>query len=779
MLRGFPRTGNLAAMASANRAPGAPRRGGVRRGFWLLLIALSLTGSTASALLIGAEDDDAKAGKLAEAAPADAAKSKSARGGEPADAMPAPQAHGNLIRISLPITDDVEAKVRSGVTRLLGNLPAGGPRPILILELDVGQTKDGIGSRFSRAMDLAKYLISSDMARVKTVAYIPKTIRGHAVLVAMACEEIVMAPGAEIGDAGTDEEVIGPTIRSGYKEISDARSTIPAAIALGMLDRNLKVLKVTTEVGTEYVTQDGLAELEKRRLVEKKVELSPRPLLVDAERARTDLGFVSYLVDGPQEVAQALHLPVSAMQDNPALLGGWRPVQVNIKKPITAKDINIVQRKIEDQIREKDVNFIVLWIDSSGGSYIDSLRLAAFLSRQDSSRIRTVAYVPDHARGDAALIALACDQIVMRPDAVIGGEGADALKDDQQVTLAVRSVRDAIKEDKSRSWSVPAAMVDPKLKVYRYTQKATGLTAYFCEEEAGQQADPGSWIKGELVTPDKGLLELSGRKAEQLGLAWKLVENFNEFKQAYGLERDPGLVEPGWADHLITALASDGARMFLLILGFAGLYLEVNTPGIGIGSFVALIAFLLYFWAQHLQGTAEVLEVMLFLAGMVCIALEIFVIPGFGIFGLGGGLLIISSLILASQTFIIPANGYQLEQMRNTFVVLGGAAAGTVALGAAIRRFLPHTPVLNRMMLAPPTNEERELLAQRESLVDFQHLLGQQGVASTPLILSGKARFGDQLVDVIADGEPIERGMPVVVVDVSGSRVVVRTASTA
>jgi membrane-bound ClpP family serine protease len=317
-------------------------------------------------------------------------------------------------------------------------------------------------------------------------------------------------------------------------------------------------------------------------------------------------------------------------------------------------------------------------------------------------------------------------------------------------------------------------MVDAQLKVYRYTQKATGLTAYFCEEEAAQQADPGSWIKGELVTGDSGLLHLDGRKAEKWGLAWKLVDNFGEFKQAYGLERDPGLVEPGWADHLITALASDGARMFLLILGFAGLYLELNSPGIGVGSFVALLAFLLYFWAQHLQGTAEVLEVMLFLAGMVCVALEIFVIPGLGIFGLGGGLLIISSLILASQTFIIPANGYQLEQMQNTFLVLGGSAVGTVVLGAVIRRFLPHTPVLNRMMLAPPTGEERELLAQRESLVDLDHLLGQTGIASTPLILSGKARIGDQLVDVIADGEPIDRGMPVIVTDVSGSRVVVR-----
>jgi membrane-bound serine protease (ClpP class) len=95
------------------------------------------------------------------------------------------------------------------------------------------------------------------------------------------------------------------------------------------------------------------------------------------------------------------------------------------------------------------------------------------------------------------------------------------------------------------------------------------------------------------------------------------------------------------------------------------------------------------------------------------------------------------------------------------------------------RRFLPHAPVFNRMLLAPPSSEEQELISQRESLADFSHLVGQQGIATTPLILSGKARFGDELVDVIADGDAIERGRPVSVVDVIGSRVVVREAPAA
>ncbi len=644
---------------------------------------------------------------------------------------------------------------------------------MLVLELWPGQVEGGAGSDFFRAMSLARFLSSRDMAGVKTVAYLPKTVKGHGVLVAMACEEIVMAPDAELGEAGIDEQTIGPTVRSGYKEIADARRTIPAAVALAMLDRDVQALKVTTEVGTEYVLADELDALKQRRVVQATEELKPRPFIFDGRRGREELGLVSYLADDRAELAHSLNLPPSALQENPALTGGWQPVQVDIKRAITAKDINIVQRKIEDQIRENDVNLVVLWIDSDGGSYTDSLRLATFLSSLKPGQVRTVAYVPRSARGDAALIALACNQIVMCPDARIGGSGAGTLHPDE-IQPTAKVLREAIKADKTRSWSIPVAMVDPQLKVYRYIQPSTGLTEYFCEEELAQQRDPGSWKQQELVTGSSGPLMLSGRRAAELGVAWKLVDNFDGFKQAYGLEKNPAMVEPGWVDYLVDALTTDGARMFLLVMGFVGLYLEIHTPGFGAGAFIALVAFMLYFWAQHLKGTAQVLEVLLFLAGMLCMVLEIFVIPGFGIFGLGGGLLIIASLVLASQTFIIPANEYQLGQLRDSLLVLGGAALGCLMMAAVMRRLLPNAPVFSRMMLHPPTMEEAEAISHRESLADYAHLLGSEGVAATRLMLSGKARFGDKLVDVVAAGEPIDRGTPITVVEVSGNRVVVR-----
>jgi membrane-bound ClpP family serine protease len=244
------------------------------------------------------------------------------------------------------------------------------------------------------------------------------------------------------------------------------------------------------------------------------------------------------------------------------------------------------------------------------------------------------------------------------------------------------------------------------------------------------------------------------------------------------LEDDPALVDPTWVDKLLKFLGSDGVAMFLLLIGGAAVYAELQTPGVGLGGMVAFVCFLLFFWAKVFQGTAGALEVLLFVAGLACLVIEVFVLPGIGmgIFALGGGLMIIISLVLASQTFILPRNSYQLVQMRNSMLVVGGAALGTIAAVAGLRRWLPHTPLFNRMLLEPPSPEEIEDIDHREALVNYEHLLGQKGSAVTRLAPSGKAQVGDELVDVITEGEFIDRGSAIVVTEVRGNRVVVASA---
>ena len=146
-------------------------------------------------------------------------------------------------------------------------------------------------------------------------------------------------------------------------------------------------------------------------------------------------------------------------------------------------------------------------------------------------------------------------------------------------------------------------------------------------------------------------------------------------------------------------------------------------------------------------------------------------------FGLGGGILVIASLVLASQTFVLPHNDYQMEHLQTSLLVIVGAIGGTLVTTAVMRRYLPHAPMFNRVILSPPSGDELSELSRRESLGMFDHLRGARGATTTPLVPGGKARFGDQLVDVASEGDFIDRGMPIEVVEVQGTRVVVRAVS--
>ena len=111
------------------------------------------------------------------------------------------------------------------------------------------------------------------------------------------------------------------------------------------------------------------------------------------------------------------------------------------------------------------------------------------------------------------------------------------------------------------------------------------------------------------------------------------------------------------------------------------------------------ICFALFFWSRFLGGTADWLELVLFLVGIGCIAIEIFLLPGVMIFGLSGGLLVISSILLASQTFYLPVSKADYEELVNSVGTLSGALVGFVIMALIVGRFLPRMTLLNQMVL--------------------------------------------------------------------------------
>jgi membrane-bound ClpP family serine protease len=687
---------------------------------------------------------------------------------------------GWVFRITLPITDT--ARLRRFVTNATERAKDEGAWPLLVFEFHVPPDQRDFArtSQFGACYELARFLSGEPAGQATTVAFLPESIQGHAVLVAMACEWIVMAPDAEMGEAGINEETITPPVFAAYREIADRSKKIPVEVALGLLDPDREVLEVETKTSREYVTHEGLDALRKRM----PIEGGPRELFAAGEAGRLsgsqarDLDFVDYLASDRRGLAQALQLGPDALEEDPSLTDAWRWAYLELNGPIDGRAVDRAQLKIENAIRRWDINFVCLAIQSPGGSLADSLQLASFLALDlDPSRIRTVAYVDKEALGDAALVALACDRVVMHPDAVLGGEGA-AVFSDVEVEEAQNTLRKILAERNSRSWSLAAAMIDPDLEVFRYTRLGrAGQIDYFSEQEWAEQPDREQWKKdaqdGRVTRPGRPF-QADGRQAVEYQLASDLAGDFAELAKVCELEGEPILLQSGWAHRTVDFLASDYLAVMLLALGFVAMWVELHTPGIGVGGFFALVFFLLFFWSRFLGGTADWLEVMLFLAGVSCLLLEILVIPGFGIFGLGGGLMILISLILASQTFIFPANAWQMAELRDSLLVLAGAAVAVIVLIILINRWLPKIPVLGGIVLRPPAGKEAENLSQRESLVHFDELVGARGTTTTQLTPSGKARFGDRLVNVLADGEIIPPDTEVVVEEVHGNRVVVR-----
>jgi len=691
---------------------------------------------------------------------------------------------GKLIRITQPISVDESERVKQFVRRVLDKTRAEtGADPVLIFEFRVPPKQEEYSDTdFSVALGLARFLAGERVGRALTVAYVPESIRGHAVLVALACQEIMMPAEAEFGPVGLAPGQIGNIERSAYAEIAEQRKAIPSKLlALWLLDPSLPVLRVETDISAKYVLEEDLEALSRERTITS----DPQPLselvsgppgqLTGDEARRLDL--VGYLPDTPEKAAEVLELPPEAMEEDPSLVRRWKPVRVNLEGPITANMVRQTQNVIKEAIETRGVNFVCLWIDSPGGAPEESISgMADFLAGLDPGKVRTVAYIPSEARSDAALLALACDQVVMHPDAKLGGAEATRLSP-EEIEYARQSIRNPDGPWRARSWSTLVAMIDPKLEVFHCTRP--GEEGYFCDEELeelqAEDPDKPKWEKGLQITTAGETLSIGGDRALEYGLADHTVADLDEFRQLYGLGRDElPVLEPGWADFLIDALASPGVSALLLMIAFVALYAELHAPGIGIGGFVATVCFLLFFWGHYLGGAATALEITLFVAGVACLLLEIFVIPGFGIFGLGGGCLVLVSLILASQTFVFPHNQLQVDQLQSSLMTIAGAGVGIVAAAVLLRRWLPKAPLLNRMMLQPPEGEEAETISHRESLLDLEDFVGSRGVTTTQLTPSGKARFGTMLVDVITDGDVVARGSEIEVVEVHGNRVVVR-----
>ena len=170
---------------------------------------------------------------------------------EPATAMP----RAVTLSLRLPITGTRDTQMQTAILRQLDRLKSRPEeRGVLVLRFDQPPAETvQTGSDLGRSLELARFLCSERLAGIKTVAFLPTGAAGHAVLVALACEEIVMAPDAVLGPANADEPLVDNAMQAAYRQIALQRKTVPPAVALALLDPTAQVARVSTDDGDTFV----------------------------------------------------------------------------------------------------------------------------------------------------------------------------------------------------------------------------------------------------------------------------------------------------------------------------------------------------------------------------------------------------------------------------------------------------------------------------------------------------------------------------------------------
>jgi membrane-bound serine protease (ClpP class) len=701
---------------------------------------------------------------------------------------------GQFITISGALDDAEFGRISRMALALQSRAVQESRRGVIVVQIEQG------ASATHHVENLARFL-ANDLKSVQTVAWIPKSVRGTHAILALACQEIVMHPEAELGDIGLGK-AIGLDEQSFVLRMVQGRhnARVNEALASGMMDPAVELVLVQTqaEAGGAAVREDRVVTADEfQRLLDAKAvivdrkELKPRGAFgaFSGARARAGNFLVSSTAMSRAEVAERYRLPAEATRETGINAETPRPILIRVVGTVDRLTQQFSKRRVQQAINS-GVNLIIIEVDCDGGEIAAAAELANAIADASTPRVRTAAWVPKQAIGPSALIALACDDLYVSREARIGAiakpvavaDAAAGVDPNRNADVLSPVARD-LAERKGRSSGLLEAMCRGDMKVFEVTNKESGSRRYMSDTEWANAGE--AWARGQVVpeTAQGGPLLLTGARAHELGVAAPPVADVEELKQRLGVPPNSAIpsLEPTWVDGLVIWLNHPSTSVILIMLAFLLLYFEAHFPcgAFGIG---AVLCVAIFFWSRFLGGTAGWLEVILFVIGLALLAVEILVLPGFGVFGISGILLILASLIMATQTFVVPATPEDMSNLARTIGQFGGAVIGLLVIIAALSRLMPEMPFMKEMILAPPGSSDvasGQPRLKTDTLLNAETLglLGRKGVAETLLRPAGKARIGDSLVDVVSEGAFVQPGTSIKVVAVDGTSIVVRPMS--
>lgn len=443
---------------------------------------------------------------------------------------------------------------------------------------------------------------------------------------------------------------------------------------------------------------------------------------------------------------------------------------------------------------------IIVDLDSYGGLVTSGLDISRFLKSQDD--VHTIAFVGDKAISAGAMIAMACDEIVIAPSAQLGDCAPISIREDGTMETMGEAERGKQESPILADFQASAvrnhhdpllarAMVSVKTVVHWVEEDGKRR---FVDEKEFEELTKEGWkeVKDpEFSTPIDSastLLTVSGSMAKKLGLASELQTSIESLASHHNYNI-VATYAPSTGDKVIEWLNNSVVRMVLIVLLIMSLYTAMHAPGHGFAEVLAMLSLATLIGVPLLTGYAQWWEILVILLGFALLALEIFVIPGFGLTGISGIVLIVFGLIM---TFVgkEPAGPGVLPQLqgtwtniRNGLAMVGIAMVSSMVLAMWFRRFLPKLPYFNRLILTTTTgNLDQPAVSSIPAVASssFRPIVGALGEALNDLRPGGSATFYDSAIadvrvfSVISGAGYIPRGSKVVVLDNRDNRIIVR-----
>jgi membrane-bound serine protease (ClpP class) len=451
---------------------------------------------------------------------------------------------------------------------------------------------------------------------------------------------------------------------------------------------------------------------------------------------------------------------------------------ISLRGAIDTSLARSIIKKLE-RVNTQKGKAVILEIDTPGGEVEQATKICREIERISQAGAPVYAYVTGHAWSAGALISLACDRIYMKEQASIGSAEVKlhspifGTQDAGEKWLsAMRADFRAYSERRNYPKALAEAMVDASLQVHevhyrgeRFFKTTEELMKMRTQFDADQIIDRG------VIVPAGKLANFTAKEAKNYGFCKEIVPSQE------ALLKDANLaslkVEELTAtaeDSVVWFLSNPWVRFFLIALGILGIVIELWTPGFGIPGILGVTCFALCFIGGYLADTAAVWEILLFIVGLALLAVEIFVLPGFGIVGVLGILCCFGALLLSFQTFILPNSQEQVNAlMMNVFRITLSLGLDILAL-VVIARFLPESAPLRRLSIATVQKAEE---GYSVAIPSFAKLVGQEGVASSQLRPAGRATINRESYDVVTQGDFIEVGQKIKVLEVQGNRIIV------